>query len=89
VVIGVEPDVIQIVVLAAGADALLRVDDAGRVPARLLLPEKNRDELVHPGVCEKQIWRVRQKRARRHDGMLFLAKKIEKGLPDLRGGHLA
>ena len=32
VVIRIEPDIIQIVMLSAGADAFLRVDDAGRVP---------------------------------------------------------
>jgi hypothetical protein len=89
VVIGVEPDVIEIVMLPAGANTLLRVDDARRVPGRFLLPEENRDELVHPGIGEKQVRRVRQKRARGHDGVLFLAKEIEKGLPDLRGSHFA
>jgi hypothetical protein len=52
-----------------------------------LLPEKDRDELVHPRVREKQVRRVRQKGRGRHDGVLFLAKEIKKGLPDLRGIH--
>ena len=87
VVIRVESDVVEIVMLAAGADAFLRVGDARRIPRRLLLPEKNRHELVHPRVREKQVRRIRQKRSRRHDRVLFLAKEIEKGLADLGGGH--
>ena len=87
VVIRVEPDIIEIVMFAAGANAFLRVGDARRIPRRLLLPEKNRDELVHPGVREKQIRRIRQERSRRHDRVLLLAKEIEKGLADFGGGH--
>ena len=89
VVIRIESDVIQIVMLPAGADAFLRVGDAGRIPRRLLLPEKNRDELVHARVREKQVRRVRQKRSRRHNRVLFLAKEIEKGLADFGGSHRA
>ena len=86
-VIRVEADVIQIVVLAAGTNALLRVGDAWRIPGWLLLPEKNRNELVHPRIREQQIRRVRQQRCRWHDRVLFLAKEIEKRLPDFSGGH--
>ncbi len=88
VVIRIESDVIQIVMLPAGPDALLGVDDAGRIPRRLLLAEKNGDELVHAGIREKQVRRVRQQRTGRHDRVLFLAKEIEKGLADLGGGHV-
>ena len=88
VVIGIEPDVIEVVVLAAGADAFLRVGDARRIPWRAFVcAEKDRHELVHAGVGEEQVRRVRQKRRRRHDGVLFLAKEIEKGLADLGGSH--
>ena len=62
VVIGVEADVFEIVVLAAGANAFLGVGHPRRIPGRFLLPEKNRDELVHAGVGEKQVGRVGQKR---------------------------
>ena len=85
--IRVEADVIEVVVFAAGADAFLRVGGARRFPRRLRLAEKDRHELIHAGVGEKQIRRVRQQRRRRHNRVLFLAKKIEKGLADLGGSH--
>ena len=59
VVISVEPDVFEIVVFPPGANAFLRVDNARRLPGRLLLAEKNGHELIHAGVGEKQIRRVR------------------------------
>ena len=52
VVISVEPDVFEIVMFPAGADAFLRVGHARRLPRRLLLAEKNGHELIHPGVGE-------------------------------------
>ena len=52
VVVGVPADIVQVVVLAAGADALLRVHDPGEL--RLLGAEEVRLELVHPGVGEEQ-----------------------------------
>src|ERR1035441_9147142 len=53
VVIGVEADVVEVVVLAAGADALLRVRRAtGRVGA-LGLAKEDGHELVHAGVREQ------------------------------------
>ncbi len=87
VVVGVEADVFEIVVFAAGANALLGVGHARRIPRRLLLAQKNRDELVHAGVGEKKIGRVRQKRRRRDNRVLLLAEEIEKRLPDLGRGH--
>src|SRR5262249_27223935 len=83
VVIRVEADIFEVVMFSSGANAFLRIHDAGRVPERLLLPEKNRHELVHAGIREQQIRRVGQKRRRRHNRVLFLAKKIEKRLPYL------
>src|SRR5204862_829176 len=74
VVIGVESDVFQVVVFSAGPNALLRVSEARGVPRRLLLPEKNRDELVHARIREEQVRRVWQKRSRGHNRVLFLAK---------------
>src|SRR5258705_2607172 len=62
VVISVEPDVFEIVVFPSGADTLLRVGHARRLPRRLLLTEKNGHELIHAGVGEKQIRRVWHKR---------------------------
>ena len=55
VVIGVEPDVIKIVVFAAGTDAFLRVYGTRWLPRRLLLPQENRHELVHARVGEKEV----------------------------------
>ena len=62
VVIGVEADVFEIVVFATGANAFLRVGDARRIPRRFLLTEEDRHELVHAGIGEEQIRRVRQER---------------------------
>ena len=60
VVIGVESDVVEVVMLAAGADAFLGVGGARWIEAGSLLAEKDRHELVHAGVGEEQIRRVRQ-----------------------------
>ena len=96
VVIRVEADVIEVVVLAARADALLGVRRA-RVAAgdcaapfrdvRAFLAEEDGDELVHAGVREEEVWRVRHERAARHDGVLFLAEEIEERLADLGAGE--
>ena len=74
--------------LAAGADAFLGVGGARRiVRAGCLLAEENGHELVHARVGEEQVRRVGQERRRRHNGVLFLAKEIEKGLADFGGSH--
>ena len=87
VVIGVEADVLEVVVLAAGADALLRVGGArGRVGARRLA-EEDGHELVHARVGEEQIGRVGQQRAGGNDGVLLFLEEIEEGLADVGGGH--
>src|SRR5438045_4978231 len=57
VVIRIEADIFQVVMFPAGPDALLGVRNPGRIPSWLLLLEKNRNELVHPCIREKQIWR--------------------------------
>ena len=62
VVIGVESDVVEIVVFASSPDAFLGVGGARRIPSGLLLAEKDRDELIHPRVGEKQVGRVGEKR---------------------------
>ncbi len=96
VVIRVEADVIEVVVLAAGADALLRVRRArvaagdGAAPLahiRRALAEEDGDELVHAGVGEEQVRRVGHERRARHDGVLFLAEEIEELLADLGAGE--
>jgi hypothetical protein len=55
VVIGVESDIFEVVMFASGADAFLSVSNSRRIPRRFLLAEKDRHELVHAGVREKQI----------------------------------
>jgi hypothetical protein len=87
VVIGVEADVFEVVVLAAGADALLGVGRAaGRVGA-LHLAEEDGHELVHAGVGEEQVRRVRHQRGRRDNGVLLRLEEVEERLADLRAGH--
>jgi hypothetical protein len=88
-VISIEADVFEIVVFPAGSNAFLGVDHAWWIPDRFLLGEKNRDELIHAGVGEKQIGRVGQKRRRRHNRVLLFAKEIEKALTDFGAGHNA
>ena len=96
VVIGVEPDVVQVIVFAAGADAFLGVRGAGRqsrngpgplVHVGLLLAEKDGDELVHTGVRKQQVRRIGQEARRGHDGVLFRLEKIEERLADFGTGH--
>ena len=58
--IGIEPDVFEIVMFPSGSNAFLGVGHARRIPWRLLLSEKDRDELIHTRICEKQIGRVGQ-----------------------------
>jgi hypothetical protein len=53
VVVGVEADVLEVVVLAAGADALLGV--GGAFPRGGLVAEEVGHELVHAGVGEQQV----------------------------------
>src|SRR5207248_8084724 len=69
VVISVEPDVFEIVVFSPGANAFLRVGHARRLPRRLLLAEKNWDELIHAGVGVEQIGRGLDARRRGANGV--------------------
>ena len=87
VVVGVQTHVVEIVVLAARAHALLRVGGAGRVIGGLLRAEEIRHELVHARVGEKQVGRRRQQARRGHDRVLFVAEKIEKRLTNFGGSH--
>ena len=50
VMIGVETDVIEIVVFPAGSNAFLGIGNARREKRWLLLAEKIRHELVHPRI---------------------------------------
>jgi hypothetical protein len=71
----------------ARPNAFLGVDHAWWIPDRFLLAEKNRHELIHAGVSEKQIRRGRHKRRRGHDRVLLFAKEMEKTLTNLGAGH--
>ncbi len=58
--ISVETNIIQVVMLAARANALLRVRRLRRIIGTLHLPQKNRHKLVHPRIFrEQQIRRIR------------------------------
>ena len=87
VVVGVEADVFEVVVLTAGADALLGVGGAAGGVRALRLAEEDRDELVHPGVGEEQVGGVRHQARRLDDRVLLRFEEIEEGLADLGGGH--
>src|SRR3954465_3399858 len=50
VAIRIEAHIFEVVVLSAGANALLSVCRARWIPRRLLLSQKDRHELVHAGV---------------------------------------
>ena len=87
VVVGVEADVFEVVVLTAGADALLGVGGAAGGVRALRLAEEDRDELVHPSVGEEQVGGVRHQARRLDDRVLLRFEEIEEGLADLGGGH--
>ena len=87
VVIGVHSHILEVVVFAPGTDAFLRVGGSARRVWAVLLPKKNWDKLIHPRVGEKEVWRVGHQARRRHNGVLFGLKKIEKGLSNLGTGH--
>ena len=81
VVPGGVADIVEVVVLAAGAHAFLRRDGARIGP--LLDAGEDVLELHHAGVGEHQRRVVaRHERARRHDLVPVLREIIEKGRPD-------
>ena len=47
------------------------------------LAEENGDELVHAGVREEQVRRIRHEAGRRHDGVLLRLEEIEERLANL------
>jgi hypothetical protein len=74
-------DIVEIVVLAAGAHAFLRGD--GALIGTLLDPGKDVLELHHAGIGEHQRRVVaRHQRRRRHDGVAVIGKKLQKCRPD-------
>ena len=87
VVVGVQADVFEVVMLTAGADALLRIGGTAGGVWALRLAEEDRDELIHPGVGEEQVGGVRHQARRLDDRVLLRFEEIEEGLADLGGGH--
>ena len=96
VVVGVEANIIEVVVLSTGPNAFLRVGcaevGAGQRARplgdiRRLLAEEKWDELVHARIREKQIRRVGHEARGRNDRVLLFVEKIEERLADLSGCH--
>ena len=99
VVVGIQPHVLQVVVLAAGADALLRVGSPGGpsfvqdarpgVHVRIALTQEDRHELVHPRIREdaRAVAAGVADVVAGHDGVFLGLEEIEEGLADLGGGH--
>ena len=86
VVIGVQPDVLEVVVLATRPDALLGVGRAGILRRNRLsplrdvsrtLPKKNGHKLVHPGVREQKVRRIGHQTRGAHDRVLLRSEKVE------------
>jgi hypothetical protein len=79
-------DVLQVIVLAADAHALLR---GGRTRVVARLPAKEDVlELVHPGVGEEQRRVVvRDERRARHDAMALPLEVPEEGRANFLGSH--
>ena len=82
VVVSVVADILEVVVFASGADALLRIGRARRVIGSGLGAEEIRNKLVHPRVGKQQVGGCRHEGGRGHNGVLFFFEKIEEGLPD-------
>jgi hypothetical protein len=75
-------DIVEVVMLAAGADAFLR--GGGALVGTLLDAGEDVLELHHAGIGEHQRRVVaRHQRRRRHDLVAFRREVIQKGRPDL------
>ena len=85
-VIGIEADVFEVVVFAAGADAFLGVGGAARFVGAFGLAKKNRDELVHAGVREQEVRRIWEQAGRRHNGVPLGLEEVEEVLADAATG---
>ena len=96
VVIRIQADVIEVVVFASGANALLSVRGTGITAGNDPGPfgnvggpftKENWHELVHAGVGEQQVRAVRHQAGGRNDRMQFGPEEIQKALADLNGRH--
>ena len=77
---------VEVVVLAAGADALLRRN--GSLVIAFFISQKHVFELIHPRVREKQRRVVgRQQRRRMHAFVSVPLKILEEFLSNLISGH--
>jgi hypothetical protein len=84
--IGIHPHILEVVVLASGSDAFLRVcSSSGRIGATLFAQEYW-NKLIHACVGKKKIWRLGHEARRGHNGVLFSFEKIQKILSDLLAG---
>src|SRR4029077_2347136 len=80
-----EADVVQVVVLAAGADAFL--GSGGAVVVALFEAEEHVLELVHPGVGEQKGGvAMRNERGAADAAMAFALEEAEKGFADVVAG---
>src|SRR6476659_11043235 len=78
VVVRIEADIVEIVMLAAGADTFLSISCASRkagdgagpfIDIGAALSEKDRHELIHAGVSEEEVRRIGQQARGRHNGV--------------------
>ena len=80
------PDVVQVIVLAAGANALL---SRGGTLQALVKTEEVVLELIHTRVGKKQRRVVlRDHRTRSHNGVAFALEKLQKSRANLGGRHV-
>ena len=84
------PDVVEVVVLAAGASALLRADRAEI--RRLFVADEVRLERQHARHVEQHGRVVRDEARRRHDRVVLRGEEVAEGVAQLvgvhRGGHI-
>ena len=79
------PDVVEVVVLAAGAGALLRAH--GTAERGRLVADEVRLERHHAGDGEQHGRVVRDQARRRHDGVVLGREELPERVTELVGGH--
>ena len=87
VMVRVEPDIFEVIVFAAGANALLGVGGASGSVGAFDLAEKDGHELIHAGIGEEQIRRIGHQTGGGHNRVLFRLEEIEKALAYLGASH--
>lgn len=96
VMVGIEADVLEIVVFATCPNAFLGISRArvafgrGSGPAGdvgLTVPEEDWHKLIHARVGEQESGRSGQQRSGGHDGVILLGEVIEERLANLGRGH--